>query len=256
MKDQRSYTGKYLELFKDFLVLADDSEACLKMVSGLLPWDDVKRVLSIGGGCGMFELSLLKKAPHSHLWYVDPSPEHCKSFNENSKKQGMLDRVKDVAQSSFQDYRTELTFDRVISSFSWFYIGAKVKWLEKLLNLITTDGVGIMLMQDDESIETIFNKMLCPDPEMALTGQQIYQALKELPCSAELHRRTKWLSEDELFDDGGLTALAKSFIAFITQKSIGEISETEWKQMRNVFDSKREERGVPLITDILFIRSL
>lgn len=254
MKGHKTYTGKYLELFHDFLVLADDLRGNLNRVSALLPWKNVINVLSIGGGGGEFELSLLKDSPNANLWYFDPSPEQCKTFAENSKKHGLADRVKDVTPANFQNYRTNLTFERIVSSFSWFYIGTELALLKKLLALLAYDGVAIILMQDEKSLEAIFNKMLCPNPKMALTGQEIYRALEKLPCSVEFHRQTKWVPQKDLFIDGGLTPLAKAFAAFIAQKTIEEISSAEWARIYDVFNLNCGAPGAPMITDILVVR--
>lgn len=236
--------------------LADDAPAWSQQLLSLLSWKDVKKILSIGGGGGVVELKLLKEVPYSRLWYLDPSPEQCQSLRNNAGKSGLSDRIVEVAQTTFESYQTKERFDRIISVYSWFFLGAERRWLKKMLYLLSPNGIGCILIQNNRSIEAEFNRVFCPDRRMTLTGRQICDALKELPCSVECHTHTKWLSEKDLFENRKLTEPAKIFASFIGARSIEDFSNDDWNKISNMYCSHLKKQGVPLITDFLFIRNL
>lgn len=181
MKDT-PYTGSHRELFQIFLKLVDDPNQTAALLN-LTSWNDVRSLLSIGGGQGAVEAALLRNAPQAKVWYLDPSPEQCQAFRQHMKKAQLLDRVEDVAQTTFQDYNTSQTFDRIVSMFSWFFMGSDKHWLTKLLGLLNPNGTACLILPNTESIEVDFNRSLSPDERMTLAGDEVMNTLKKLDCA-------------------------------------------------------------------------
>jgi hypothetical protein len=75
--DSTLYEGSHRDLFKAFLKLVDDSEAQTAALLNLTSWKEVRSLLSIGGGEGVVEATLLRNAPLATMWYLDPSSEQC-----------------------------------------------------------------------------------------------------------------------------------------------------------------------------------
>jgi len=123
------YEGSHRKFFEAFLKIVDDSEAQLAAIVNSSPWKDVSSLLSVGGGTGFIEASLLELAPQASIWYLDPSEEQCDAFRQQMIKKGLLDRVVKITQTTFQDYPATQQFDQILSVFSWFYIGAHERWL-------------------------------------------------------------------------------------------------------------------------------
>jgi methylase of polypeptide subunit release factors len=130
------YEGSHRELFEAFLKLVDDSDAQTAALLDLISWEDVRSLLSVGGGEGIVEAALIRNAPHAKIWYLDPSPEQCQAFRQHMKRQDLLERVEDVAEITFQEYNTPKRFDRIVSNFSWFFVGTDRRWLTKLLDFL------------------------------------------------------------------------------------------------------------------------
>jgi len=114
------YTASHRAAFEVFLHLVDDTAAQAAALLKMASWHDVSSLLSIGGGKGSIETSLLRHAPQARIWYLDPSPEQCHVFREQMQAEGLSDRVEEVAQTTFQAYAPQQTFDRILSIFSWY----------------------------------------------------------------------------------------------------------------------------------------
>jgi methylase of polypeptide subunit release factors len=71
------YEGSHRDLFQEFLNLVEDYDAQTAAL-----WDDLGSILTIGGGTGIVEATLLQSAPSAEVWYLDPSPEQCQTFRQ------------------------------------------------------------------------------------------------------------------------------------------------------------------------------
>jgi len=76
------YEGSHRDLFQEFLNLVEDYDAKTAAILDLALWDDVGSILTIGGGTGIVEATLLQSAPSAEVWYLDPSPEQCQTFRQ------------------------------------------------------------------------------------------------------------------------------------------------------------------------------
>ena len=137
----QAYEGVHRELFEVFLELVDDGEAQTQALLELAPWHGVRSLLSVGGGEGVVEAELLQQAPDAGIWYLDPSPEQASAFRSLLDERGLLSRVRGIAQSTFQEYATPHRFDRIVSMFSWFFVGADEPELRKLIDLLAPGGM-------------------------------------------------------------------------------------------------------------------
>jgi len=63
------------------------------------------------------EAELLQHAPDAGIWYLDPSPEQASAFRSLFDARGLMIRVRDLTQSTFQEYVTPHRFDRIVSMF-------------------------------------------------------------------------------------------------------------------------------------------
>jgi len=246
------YTGSHRELFQIFLKLVDDPNQTTALLN-LTAWNDVRSLLSIGGGQGVVEAALLRNAPQAKVWYLDPSPEQCQAFRQHMKKAQLLDRVKDVAQTTFQDYNTRQTFDRIVSMFSWFFMGADKRWLTKLLDLLNPNGTACLVLPNTESIEVDFNRSLSPDEQMTLAGDKVMNTLKTLDCTVTQHTYTKWLAIDDLFDGELLSHASLAFAGFIAMRPIATFTSEEKEQIIELLNARREAQGVPLRWEVILI---
>ena len=100
--ESKPYEGSHRELFETFLTLVDDSAAQTQALLDLTEWEEVRSVLSVGGGEGVVEATLLRQAPQAKLSYLDPSPEQCRALRTNLAREGLLDRVEEVAETTFR----------------------------------------------------------------------------------------------------------------------------------------------------------
>jgi trans-aconitate methyltransferase len=248
------YTGSHRVFFEAFLKLVDDSDAQTAALMNLTSWNDARSLLSIGGGEGIVEASLLRNAPHANVWYLDPSPEQCHAFHQHMRKEHLLERVQDVAETTFQDYNPGRTFDRIVSMFSWFFIGTDQLWLTKLLDLLTPSGTACLVLPNTNSIEAEFNRSLSPDKRTTLVGEEVMNALKTLECTATQHTYAKWLAVNDLFDGERLSDASLAFAAFVAMRPVTTFTSAEKEHIAELLNAKRKAQGVPLTWDVILVK--
>lgn len=247
------YQGLHRKLFEAFLNLVDDSETLLAALLSSTDWKDAHSLLSVGGGQGIIEASILRNAPHASLWYLDPSGEQCDAFRQYMKTAGLSQRVRDIAQTTYQDYRTDQRFDRVLSIFSWFYIGTEGRWLTKLLNLLTVGGTAILVLPNITSIETIFYRAFSPDRRMTLVGEEVVSALGHLDCTVVQKTYVKWLKTDELFVAEQLSDGSLALAAFAAERPVTSFKLDEIEKIAELIKTNHKARGVPLSWDLILV---
>jgi len=250
------YEGDHRKLFKAFLKLVDDTEAQLRAILDASSWEDVNSLLSVGGGEGAFDAFLLKQAPRARICYLDPSEEQCSAFRQHMEKENCLDRVEEIAQTTFQDYAVSRTFDRILSLFSWFYIGTDEVWLTKLLDLLALNGTAFLLLPNQRSIETVFYRALSPDPRMSLIGDEVVGAIQKLDCTVIKHTGTKWLALNDLFDNEQLSELSNGSLAlaaFAAERPVRTFTSVELEEIARLLKANQTGLGVPLSWDLILI---
>lgn len=248
------YEGSHRDLFEAFLKLVDDSEAQTAALLDLTSWKDTRSLLSIGGGEGIVEANLLRNAPQAKMWYLDPSSEQCQAFRQHMRLENLLDRVEEVAETTFQAYTTEQKFDRIVSMFSWFYIGTDQRWLRKLLDLLSSKGTACLVLPNAESIEADFNRSFSPDKRTTLVSDQVVNALKTLGCTVSQHSYTKWLAADELFDGELASEASLAFAAFVALRPITTFTPAEKQDISDLLNARREANGIPLKWDVIIVK--
>ena len=248
------YEGSHRDLFEVFLELVDDSEAQTTALLDLISWEDVHSLLSIGGGQGLVEASVLQNAPHANVWFLDPSAEQCQAFRQHMKQEHLLGRVKDIAQTTFQEYNTDQRFDRITSIFSWYFIGTNKNQLAKLLDLLTPDGTACLILPNTESIFADFTQSMSPDKRMTLVGDEVVNVLNTLECTVTQHTHTKWLAINDLYDGELASEAALAFAAFVAMRPVSAFTSAEKKQIVDLLNTRREAKGVSLMWDVIIIK--
>jgi len=69
--------------------------------------------------------------------------------------------------------------------------------------------------------------------------------------TADLHSFTKWLDNDEMFDDDAPSKASLAFAALVAMRPISELTEEEIETVTVLLHARREPRGVPLIWDVV-----
>src|SRR5574341_505230 len=248
------YKGSHRVLFEAFLKLVDDSEAQAAALLDLTSWKDARSLLSIGGGEGIVEAALLRNAPQAKVWYLDPSPEQCQAFRQHLRREHLLERVEDVAETTFQEYNTGQRFDRIVSMVSWFFVGTDKRWLSKLLDLLSPRGTASLVLPNAKSIEADFNRSLSPDRRTTLVGDEVLHALKTLECRVTQHTYTKWLAINELFDGESASEASLAFAAFVAMRPITTFTPAEKRHIVDLLNARREAKGVPLMWDVIVVK--
>ncbi len=249
------YEGSHRRLFEAFLRLADDYQAQTAALLNLTSWSEVCSLLSVGGGEGIVEATLLRNAPMAEVWYLDPSPEQGDAFRSYMRREHLLDRVKGVAESTFQDYSTSLKFDRIVSMFSWFFIGTAQRELEKLIDLLAPDGVACLVLPNTDSIGADFNRSLSPDKRMTLVGDEVVEALDEFGYGSTRHAFTKWLPDEAMFEGEAASEASLAFAAFVAMRPIDAFTATDRDHIADLLQARRGANGVPLIWDVIVVKS-
>lgn len=247
------YQGSHRRLFEAFLKLVDDSDAQLAAILNSSSWEEVRSILTIGGGQGIIEASLLRNAPHANIWYLDPSSEQCDAFRQFMKKELLYSRVKDISQTTFQDYTASQTFDRIVSLFSWFYIGTDEPWLSKLIDLLSPSGTAFLMLPNIDSIEHIFYREFSPDKRMTLIGDEIVKAFRDQKFTVTQDTYTKWLLPGELFKGGQLSDGSLAFAAFAAERPFDTFSKAEVEKISELLKTSQKSQGVPLSWDLISI---
>lgn len=250
------YEGSHRDLFEIFLTLVDDSAAQSAALLDLVSWEEARSLLSIGGGMGVVEATLLRETPLEMVWYLDPSPEQCEAFRQYWQQENLLEHVQAVHETTFQDFSTPQKFDRILSMFSWFYIGTAKRWLEKLLALLTSSGVACLVLPNIASIEADFNKSLSPDPRTTLVSDDVMRALEPLACHAVKYTFTKWLAVDDLFNGENASEASLAFAAFVALRPIKAFTAAEIQQIIELLKARREAKGVPMRWDVIVIKPI
>jgi SAM-dependent methyltransferase len=251
----QAYEGVHRELFEVFLELADDGEAQTRALLELAPWAGVRSLLSVGGGEGLVEAELLRHAPDAGIWYMDPSPEQAAAFRAHLDAGGLSSRIRDTTQSTFQDFATSHRFDRIVSMFSWFFVGADEPELHKLIGLLAPGGIAMIVLPGSESIEADLNEALSPDRRTTLVSQDLVAGLERIGRTADLHSFTKWLGNDEMFVDDAPSEASLAFAAFVAMRPISELTEEDIETVTGLFRARREAKGVPLIWDVVVVEA-
>lgn len=246
---EESYEGEHKELFEEFYCLVDDSVTQANVLLELLPWRQVRSILSVGGGEGNIEGLLLQSAPKASISYLDPSAEQCQAIRDHMARLDLADRVGDISQTTFQDYDSQVTFDRIVSIYSWFYVGTESRWLQKLLDLLAPGGAACLILPNAHTTENEF----AGDSHIPLCSNKLFDALQTLPCTVERHTHTRWLSAEKLFDGEKLTSAARAFVSFISRRGYEDFSAEEWRHAYSTFHARLEPQGVPLIWDALIV---
>ncbi len=251
------YEGSHRDLFQLFLKLVDDSEAQTNALLDLTTWEEVNSILSVGGGMGIVEATLLRQAlPQAKMWYLDPSVEQCQAFRQYMQQENLLERVEAIAETTFQEYAVDQQFDRIVSMFSWFYIGVEERWLYKLLSLLNTNGTACIVLPNIDSIEADFNRSLSPDERTTLVGDELVQALATLPCEVSQHIYTKWIPiGDMLTSKKEASEASLAFAGFVALRSIDSFSATETQQIVDLIKARQEPEGIPMRWDVIVVRS-
>ena len=250
-----AYEGAHRELFEVFLELADDGVAQTRALLELAPWEGVRSLLSVGGGEGLAEAELLRHAPDADIWYLDPSLEQAAAFRAHLDASGLSSRVRGVAQSTFQGFETSHRFDRIVSMFSWFFVGADEPELRKLLGLLAPGGMALIVLPGRESIEADLNDALSPDRNTTLVSQDLVAGLERIGRTADLHSFTKWLGNDEMFVDAAPSEASLAFAAFVAMRPINELTAEEIETVTGLLHARREAKGVPLIWDVVVVEA-
>jgi SAM-dependent methyltransferase len=248
------YKGSHRALFEAFLKLVDDYDAQTAALLNLASWDDAGSILTVGGGKGIVEVALLQNAPRARLWYLDPSPEQCQAFRQHMESEHLLERIADVAQSTFQDYDIGEKFDRIVSMFSWFFVGTDRRWLTELLDLLTTNGAALLVLPNTESIEADFNRSLSPDERTTLVSDDVINVLTTLECTVTQHSYVKWLAIDDLFEGELASEAGLAFAAFVAMRPITTLTPKEKQHIVDMLGARREVQGVPLIWDVIVVK--
>ena len=248
------YEESHRKLFEAFLELADDSNAQRAALLNLSSWEDVRSLLSVGGGKGIVEAFLLRNAPLAKAWYLDPSSEQCEAFRQYMDGEQLLERVEDIAQTTFQDYTTDQRFDRIVSMFSWFFVGTDRRWLTKLLDLLNPDGVAMLVLPNADSIEAEFNRSLSPDKRTTLVSDEVTKALKMLDCNVEEHSYAKWLAVDDLFDGEDASEASLAFAEFVAMRPISTFTLAEKQHIADMLNASMREKGVPLTWAVIVVK--
>jgi len=251
--DSPLYEGSHRELFEAFLRLADDSEAQTAALLDLTTWRDVRSLLSVGGGEGNVEATLLRNAPEAEIWYLDPSPEQADAFRARMEREHLVDRVREIAESTFQDFTTSQKFDRIVSMFSWFFVGTAEPELEKLIGLLAPDGVACLVLPNTDSIEADFNRSLSPDQRTTLVGGEVVQALDDLGYESTRHMFTKWLPDEEMFDGRAASEAGLAFAAFVAMRPISTLTASERSLIAELMQTRRQANGVALSWDVVVV---
>jgi SAM-dependent methyltransferase len=249
------YEGVHRELFEVFLELVDDGEAQTRALLDLAPWRDVRSLLSVGGGEGLVEAELLVRAPDAGIWYLDPSPEQGAAFTAHLDARGLSDRIRGVAQSTFQEYESAIGFDRIVSMFSWFFVGADESVLRKLTSLLAPGGIALLVLPGPESIEADFNAALSPDRRTTLVSTDVVDGLARIGRTASLHSFTKWLADDQMFEGAAPSEASLAFAAFVAMRPIEELTEDEIETIARLLQARRAPQGVPLIWDVIVVEA-
>ncbi len=248
------YKGSHRTLFEAFLQLVDDSEAQTYALLDLLSWEEARSLLSIGGGKGLVEASLLRNSPRAKISYLDPSREQCEEFRQHMKDENLLERVEDVAETTFQAYKTNQKFDRILSIFSWYFIGANQDMLKRLLDLLTPGGAACIVLPNTGSIFADFTRSMSPDKQMTLVGEDVREVLNSMDCKVIQHSHTKWLATKDLFDGEMASEASLAFAAFVAMRPMTTFTPAEKKKIADLLHARRETRGVPLTWDLLIIQ--
>lgn len=248
------YTASHRAHFEVFVRLVDDTAAQTAAILDSATWHDVDSLLSIGGGKGVVEASLLRNAPCGRIWYLPPSREQCRIFRRYMQTNHLLERVADTTRTTFQHYNSCRKFDRIVSMFSWYFIGCDEQWLIKLLDLLTPNGTAYIVLPNSESIFADFIRALSPDMRMTLVGDEIIRALQPLKCIVEKHNVTKWLALDDLFDGDQLSDASLKFAAFVAVRPTTAFTPAEKKHIADMLNARRTSQGVPLIWDLVIVK--
>ncbi|MCP4377383.1 MAG: class I SAM-dependent methyltransferase [bacterium] len=247
------YTASHRADFEVFFHLVDDTAVQTAALLNVASWHDVRSLLSIGGGKGIVETFLLRQAPHAHIWYLDPSPEQCHVFRHHLRTEQLGDRVEEVVQTTFQAYATHTTFDRILSMFSWYFMGTDTQWFRKLLDLLSPDGVACLVLPNTASIFADFTRSLSPNTCMTLVGDDVVQVLKRLDCTVTHQTGTKWLAHQDLFAGDTLSEASLAFAAFVSMRPASTFTEEDKAHIIQLLTAKQDSQGVPLIWDLLCV---
>lgn len=248
------YKGTHQKLFEAFLELVDDSDAQTSALLDLVSWEDARSLLSIGGGEGLVEASLLRNSPRARISYLDPSPEQCEKFRQYMQQKNLLERVEHVAEMTFQEYKTNQKFDRILSIFSWYFMGADKDQLTRLLDLLTPSGAACIVLPNTSSIFADFTRSMSPDKQMTLVGENVLDVLNSMDCDVIQHTHTKWLDTNDLLDGEFASEASLAFAAFVAMQPITTFTPAEKKNIVDLLNSRRESKGVPLKWDLLIIK--
>ena len=89
---------------------------------------------------------------------------------------------------------------------------------------------------------------------MTLVGDEVVYALEAQECSVTQHTYTKWLSINDLFEGDLISNASLAFAAFVAMRQISEFKTKDKENIANMLNLRREEKGVPLMWDVLIVK--
>jgi hypothetical protein len=124
--------------------------------------------------------------------------------------------------------------------------------VDKLIDLLAPGGIALIVLPGRESIEADLNDALSPDRDTTFVSEDLFAGLGRIGQTADVHSFTKWLDNDEMFDDD---APSDASLAFVAMRPIGELTAKEIATVTELLDARRGPRGVPLIWDIVVVET-
>lgn len=155
--DLRGGAGmEYVEYFRKFPDAYAKIMAGLDRVRTLYAYlneggflDGAESILSIGSGTGEVEIRIARETGR-WIAVVEPSQMYCDAFNREAAAAGIMDRVLEARQQSFEDYQPRRQFDVVMSLFSWFAFEFDRDLLFKALSCRAADGKLLICLPTDD----------------------------------------------------------------------------------------------------------
>jgi len=203
-KDNKYYEKVFLSFLKRTNVVNNTEEWFKEHVKGISDLYDAKKILSIGGGTGGFDL-MLYSLLHGVQHYIVVEPNEAMVATFRAKVQE--NKVFDFRSTRFEDYRhTMESVDFVVFAHVLSYIQDRKKALERGLKI----GKKILIYHQSETgLHSILKKFGDNKTIDACTTSDISAILEELHCQYESWPVVHQLDVSDPDDD---------LIAFILEK--------------------------------------
>lgn len=233
--------GKYYaECNEVFRRATDQADRMLEEIQPYLRQKKNLDLLSVGSGVGLFEIPMLRTYLDEIRSFVglDISRYACEVLERKLEEEFEGKLEYSCVNLSFQEYRTDRSFDLLIFSHTFEYFdGDRLPWIQKSVDLLGDSGRVLIFSPNRGGINEVYAGLRDPffseDLEELLTRNGIPHEVSMIDARCDI----------VLLDDADQNQDKLRLLSFLTQMDCRQVSPHQREEYINYYRSLRPAHG-------------